>query len=202
MMGASDGGVVLGDRRPGDPPLPDELELALREWGAFAAATARVGGPVEREMVRSRGRLLAARVAGLRGRPVDFVDPTDGTVESVPGGPSVRLGALRGRAASVLRLPGPALDPSPAPVGPTPWATGLSVAAFFAVLVALADIVLSRAFAEAFGLWWLPANLLIGLGLAPSLHLLRDIRFWRWIALGTAVGLVGAWLILLVSLLG
>ena len=37
----------------------------------------------------------------------------------------------------------------PEPPGPTPWATGLVVAAFVAVFVTLADVVLCRAFAEA-----------------------------------------------------
>ena len=191
-MGASDGGVVLTDRRPGDPPLPEDLERALREWAAFAVATSRAGGPAEQELVRARGRQLAARVAGLRGRPVDFVDPTSGDVESVAVGATRTAGRYR-------------RDLSAAPprlAGPTPWATGLPVAGFVAVLVALADIVLSRAFSEAFGLWWLPANLLVGLGLAPSLHLLRAMPLWRWPALGAAVGLVSAWVILLAGLLG
>jgi hypothetical protein len=75
------------------------------------------------------------------------------------------------------------------------------VAAFAAVFVALADIELSRSFAEAFGLWWLPANLLVGLGLAPSMWLVRRTPFWRWPALGVAVGLGAAWLVLLLGLL-
>ena len=70
------------------------------------------------------------------------------------------------------------------------------------MLVAFADIALSRAFAEAFGLLWVPANLLVGLGLAPSLYLLRATSFWRWPAMGAAAGLVAAWLVLLLGLLG
>ena len=70
------------------------------------------------------------------------------------------------------------------------------------MLVTIADVALSRAFADAFGLLWVPANLLVGLGLAPSLWLLREVQFWRWPALGAAAGLVVAWVVLLLGLLG
>lgn len=79
---------------------------------------------------------------------------------------------------------------------------GLPVAAFFAVLAGVADVGLSRAFAGTFGLLWIPANLLVGGGLAPSLWLLRRTPFWRWPALGVAVGVVVAWVCLLAGLLG
>ena len=102
--------------------------------------------------MRRRGRLLASRVADVLGRPVEFVDPATGVAESIED---------------------ELADPQPRPREPTPWATGLPVAAFIAVLVAIGDVVLSRAFADAFGLLWVPANLLVGLGLAPSLYLLR-----------------------------
>ena len=75
------------------------------------------------------------------------------------------------------------------------------MAAFAAVLVTIGDVALSRAFADAFGLLWVPANLLVGLGLAPSLYLLRAVPFWRWPALGTAAGLLVAWIVLLLGLL-
>lgn len=184
-MRASGGRVELGDRRPDDPPLPEELTAALREWAAFAAAAGRSGVPAEQDLVRRRGRQLAARVAGVRGRPVEFTDPASGAVESVRAPTAARHRAL-----------------APEPAGPTPWDTGLPVAAFFAVFVAIADISLSRAFAEAFGLLWIPANLLVVLGLAPSLWLLRTVPFWRWPALGAAVGLAVAWVVLLAGLLG
>ncbi|MCU1664327.1 MAG: hypothetical protein QOI36_2448 [Pseudonocardiales bacterium] len=179
------GRVVLGERQPGDPALPLELQDALREWAAFAVSVMRSGGPRELELLQRRGRQLASRVADLLGRPVEFTDPITGEVEWIHVGST----------GPIPRLP-------PEPAGPTPWATGLTVAAFFAVLVAFGDIVLSRAFAEAFGLLWVPANLLVGLGLAPSLYLLRNTGFWRWPAMGTAAGLGVAWLVLLLGLLG
>ncbi|MBW0119246.1 DUF2537 domain-containing protein [Pseudonocardia abyssalis] len=191
MLRAAGGRVELGDRRPEDPPLPDELNAALREWAAFAVAAGRSGMPDERELVRRRGRQLASRVAGVRGRPVEYVDPMSGVVESVRALPS-----------PVPRADGRRRSLAVEPPGPTPWGTGLPIAAFFAVLVTIGDVQLSSAFAEAFGLLWVPANLLVGLGLAPSLYLLSTVPFWRWPAIGAAVGLVAAWVVLLVSLLG
>jgi hypothetical protein len=178
--------MELGDGSPGDPPLHDELQSDLRDWAAFAAAAP----DAEWDLVRRRGRQLASRVARVRGRPVDFVDPVSGSVESVRAAVSTQRSSPARSALAVQ------------PAGPTPWSTGLPVAAFFAVLVTVADVLLSTAFAEAFGLWWVPANLLVGLGLAPSLYLLRAVPFWRWPALGTTVGLAVAWVVLLTGSLG
>ncbi|GAA1321712.1 DUF2537 domain-containing protein [Pseudonocardia xinjiangensis] len=179
------GRVVLGERQPGDPELPPDLLDALREWAAFAVSVTRSGGPQELEVLQRRGRQLASRVADHLGRPVEFTDPITGEVESVPVGSTGPIPQLPAEAA-----------------GPTPWATGFTIAAFAAVLAAFADIALSRAFAEAFGLLWVPANLLVGLGLAPSLYLLRNTPLWRWPALGAAAGLAAAWVVLLLGLLG
>jgi hypothetical protein len=88
------------------------------------------------------------------------------------------------------------------PPGPTPWATGLTIAAFVAVFLMLADVAVCRAFAEAFGLLWIPANLLVGIGLAPSVWLLRRTPLWRWPALGVAAGLLVSWVVLLLAMLG
>jgi Protein of unknown function (DUF2537) len=177
--------TVLGDRQPGDPQLPVELEDALQEWSAYASAVTRSGRPEEVQLVRRRGRQLASRVADVLGRPVELVDPVTGEIEAV-------------RTGSTGPLPVLAVEPP----GPTPWATGLTVSAFFAVVVAIGDVVLSRAFAEAFGLLWVPANIVVALGLSPSLWLARATPFWRWPALGAAVGLGVAWVVLLLGLLG
>lgn len=179
------GRVVLGERRPGDPVLPLDLQEALREWAALAGSVLGSGAPRELELVQRRGRQLASRVADELGRPVEFTDPVTGEVESIDGGST-----------------GPIPRYPRGSGGPTPWATGLAVAAFSAVLVAFGNIVLTRAFAEAFGLLWVPANLLVGLGLAPSLHLLRTVPLWRWPAMGATAGLAVAWLVLLLGLLG
>ena len=185
MQLASGGRVLLGERRAGDPPLPVELEDALREWAAFAVSVSRSGGPAERDLLQRRGRQLAVRVADALGRPVTYTDPVSGRVEAVP-----------------TPVTGPIPHPATETAEPTPWATGLAVSAFTAVLVAVGDIALCLAFAEAFGLIWVPANVLVALGLTPSLHLLRHTPFWRWPALGAAVGLGAAWVVLLLGLLG
>jgi hypothetical protein len=181
---ASGGRVLLGECRAGDPPLPADLEDALREWAAFAATVSCSGGPAERDLLQRRGRQLAVRVADALGRTVAYTDPVSGRVEAVP-------------APSTGPIPRSADDPEP-----TPWATGLAVSALTALFVAIGDVALSSAFAEAFGLLWVPANVLVALGLAPSLHLLRHARFWRWPALGAAAGLAVAWVVLLFGLLG
>jgi hypothetical protein len=174
-------GVELGARQAGDPPLPVELQDALGEWARFSVAVTRAGRPEELELVSRRGRQLASRVADVLGRSVEFTDPVTGSVESI------RAGATGGVVV---------------PAEPTPWATGLAVSAFVAVIVAIADVVLTRAFSTAFGALWLPANLLIALGVAPSLWMARFIPLWRWLALGGAVGLGAAWIVLLLALLG
>ncbi len=173
---------VLGDRRPGDPPLPPDLRESLREWSAYATVVRRDRRPDELALLRRRARQLASRLADALGRPVEYADPVTGEVESV------RVGAA-----------GP-LSPAEAS-GPTPWVTGLPVAAFVAVVVVLADVMLARGFAAALGWVWVPANMLVGLGLAPSLWLLRRRSVWRWVALGTAAGLAAGWVVLLLDLL-
>lgn len=170
---------MLGERRDTDPPLPEDLRAALREWARFARSP---GADDDPELVRRRGRQLAARTAEALGRPVEYLDPVTGSVERVPVG------------AGPWRPPG--TD------GPTPWATGLPAAGFFVVLVAVADLTLGEALAASFGLLWVPANVLVGVGLAPALWLARRTPFWRWPALGAAVGLLVAWVVLLLGQLG
>ena len=173
------GRVVLDDRHAGDPPVPEELQVALREWAVVAARTARTGGAEDLAAVRWRGRMLASRLAGVLDRPVDLVDPVTGAVERIQS-----RGAI------------------PPPVGPTPWGTGLAVSGFVAVLMAVLDLVLMRTIATSFGLLWVPANLLLTLGLAPLLWMLRHTPLWRWPALGAAAGIGAGWLVLLAALLG
>ena len=171
--------MVLMRRRgnpPVDRPLPDDLRRDLREWRDQAATAVSSGRPAERELVRVRGRRLAGRVAEVIGRPVEFGEP------------------------NAVQISAPNLPPEGADE-PVPWATGLPISAFAATVVALGDVSLSQAFADAFGLLWVPANLLVVLGLTPSLFLLRRVEFWRWPAYGTAAGLLLAWVVLLLGLL-
>jgi hypothetical protein len=180
------GRAVLREHDTGDGRLSDDLRAALHEWASVAETVRRSGDPHEIDLLRRRGRQLAFRVSDVLGRPVDFVDPVSGAVESI----NVRVTAAPAH---------PTLTPEPP--GPTPWGTGLAVAGFFAVLVAIADIVLANAFAGVFGLLWVPANLLVTVGMGPSLWLAREVPFWRWPALGAGAGLVAAWVVMLLGLL-
>jgi len=175
---------VLQERDTRDARLTDDLRAALREWVTVAETVRRSGDAHELDLLRRRGRQLALRVSDVLGRPVEFVDPVSGEVESI----------------RVEAPPRPALAPEPP--GPIPWGPGLAVAAFVAVLVTVADVVLAGAFASAFGLLWIPANLLVTVGTAPSLWMAREVPFWRWPALGAGVGLLVAWVVMLLGLLG
>lgn len=206
------GPAVLGEGDARDVRLSADLRAALHEWSEVADTVLRSGDDHELDLLRRRGRQLASRVADVLGRPVQFVDPVSGAVESiragraangvgVPGGAAVTNGAVAGDRSN---------DGVPAtsrralglePPGPTPWGTGMAISAFFAVLVAVADIVLATAFGGTFGLLWVPANLLVTAGTMPSLWLAREVPFWRWPAFGAAAGLAAAWVVMLLGLL-
>jgi hypothetical protein len=172
------GGQALLDERPLDAlgetaGLPDEVCQALRQWAWLAGHTAAA------EAVSPRGEQLAALVALVCGERVEYVDPTSGVVHLV--GPE-RTAADRcsGRE-------------------PTPWATGLTVLGFVAVVVAALDLALTATLRAEYRWVWIPANLLVGIGLAPTVLLLRRTPFWRWIAYGIAAGLIIGWLVLIVT---
>jgi hypothetical protein len=197
-----DGGSAV--LRAGDLPdvrLPDDLRTALREWAEVAEVVLRTGDVQEVDLLRRRGRQLATRVAGVLGTPVEFVDPVSGAVESIGDGTRVpvsarQAGGAAGDGGRADRQQVALDDP-----GPTPWGPGMAVAAFFAVVVAIADIVLADAFAGAFGLLWVPANLLVTAGTMPSLWLAREAPFWRWPAFGAAAGVAAAWIVMVLGLL-
>ncbi|HEY6423622.1 MAG TPA: DUF2537 domain-containing protein [Pseudonocardiaceae bacterium] len=87
------------------------------------------------------------------------------------------------------------------PGEPTPWATGLLVSAVAAVVAWIALFSLSQGLA-AVGVWLVVlANLLVAAGLAPSMWLARATPIWRWVAYGTAAGILLTWIALLLSLL-
>ena len=187
---------MLRGRDARDVRLSDDLRSALREWAEVAQTVLRTGDDQELDLLRRRGRQLASRVADTLGRPVRFVDPVSGAVESIGAG------ATEQAASAPDTRPHPSFGTPADRSEPTPWGTGTAVAVFFAVLVALADVVLARAFAGAFGLLWLPANLLVTAGTMPSLWLAREVPFWRWPAFGAAAGIGVAWVVLLLGLLG
>jgi hypothetical protein len=79
----------------------------------------------------------------------------------------------------------------------TPWGTGLTVAGFVAVVVALALAVLSLGVARVHPLLAVGLNLIAVGGLAPTLWGWRAVPVLRWFVLGGMVGVVLGWLALL-----
>ncbi len=82
---------------------------------------------------------------------------------------------------------------------PTPWATGLPLAAFAAVLAGVAIWVLSAGLADR-PVLAVALNLLVAGGLLPAMWLSRNLPVLRWFAAGAAVGVVGGWVAALTML--
>jgi hypothetical protein len=81
----------------------------------------------------------------------------------------------------------------------TPWATGVALAVFAALVVGVAVWVLSAGLADR-PIVALLVNLLVAGGLAPAMWLSKDLPVLRWIAAGTLVGIVGGWIAALMML--
>ena len=82
---------------------------------------------------------------------------------------------------------------------PPPWATGLPMAAFAAVLAGVAIWVLSAGLADR-PVLAVALNLLVAGGLVPAMWLSRGLPVLRWFAGGAAVGVVGGWIAALMML--
>jgi Protein of unknown function (DUF2537) len=80
---------------------------------------------------------------------------------------------------------------------PTPWATGLTVAAFVAAVIGAAVVVLSMGLVRVHPLLAAGLNLVAVGGLAPTVWGWRKTPVVRWIALGAGVGVGVAWIALL-----
>ncbi|HZZ49617.1 MAG TPA: DUF2537 domain-containing protein [Pseudonocardia sp.] len=80
----------------------------------------------------------------------------------------------------------------------TPWATGLTVTALVALVIAVTNYALVSILRVRYGWAWIPANLLIAAGLAPTIGLMRAQPVWRWVAYGIIAGLSLAWVLALV----
>nr|WP_197513809.1 DUF2537 domain-containing protein [Mycobacterium sp. 1165178.9] len=78
-----------------------------------------------------------------------------------------------------------------------PWATGLTVTAFVAAVTAAAIVVLSLGLLRVHALLAVGLNIVAAGGLAPTLWGWRRTPVLRWFVLGAAVGVVGAWVVLL-----
>lgn len=81
----------------------------------------------------------------------------------------------------------------------TPWATGVPLAAFAALLAGVAIWVLSAGLADR-PVLAIVLNLLVAGGLAPAMWLSRRLPVLRWFAVGAAVGVVGGWVAALMML--
>lgn len=79
----------------------------------------------------------------------------------------------------------------------TPWATGLTVAAFVAAVSGTAIAVLSLGLIRVHLAVAVVLNLIAVGGLAPTVWGWRRTPVLRWFALGAGVGVAGAWLLLL-----
>jgi hypothetical protein len=156
--------------------LPGELVAALHEWARVAQAVHDGSGREVRVLASSRGRQLAARLAGHAGVVVGYADPVEGGIELI--------------------------RPAPAAAEPTPWGTGLTISAVAATITVVMLVALAEALAETSR--WLSAlaTVLVAAGLAPSIWLLRTVPVWRWMAYGVAAGIGCGCVVLLLSLLG
>lgn len=80
---------------------------------------------------------------------------------------------------------------------PTPWGTGLTVAAFVAAVTAVAIVVLSLGVARVHPLLAVGLNIVAVGGLAPTLWGWRTLPVRRWFVLGGGAGVAAGWLALL-----
>ena len=82
---------------------------------------------------------------------------------------------------------------------PVPWGPGLALSAFTVFVVASAVYVLSSGLSDR-PILAIAVNLLVAGGLGPALWLSRGLPVLRWIAGGAVVGVLAAWLCVLVFL--
>ncbi|MBI3213338.1 MAG: DUF2537 domain-containing protein [Mycobacterium sp.] len=79
----------------------------------------------------------------------------------------------------------------------TPWGTGLTTAAFCAVVIGGAIVVLSLGLVRVHPLLAVGLNLVAVGGLAPTVWGWRKTPVLRWFVLGSGVGVAVAWTALL-----
>ncbi|MBO0841396.1 MAG: DUF2537 domain-containing protein, partial [Sciscionella sp.] len=189
-------------------PLGAALSGALHEWAQVADAVGAIDGERDKAgaLVSRRGRQLAGRVAAALGVPIDYADPVTGEVYRVDasalGQPDVD-GPTSGFERQRFERSGFARSGFARPYAgePTPWATGLTITVFTAVLVVIAVLALATALSQTSPWLSMIANLVVTVGLAPSVVLAKRVPVWRWVAYGVIVGLALAWLGWLLSLL-
>lgn len=205
LMRTDGGRVLLVDREEDAGFAPEQLDLpptlvqALSEWAGVTERVVLSGGAADAaDMVSRRGRQLAARLAVETAVDVDYLDPVTGDVQRIRG-EQVARGAANFRR---RRAAGGSGREAAVQSEPTPWATGLAVSAIIAAIVTICLVVVSIGLAEVSLLLAAAVNIAVAAGFAPSVWLGRRVPVWRWVALGTAGGIVVAWFALLLGLLG
>lgn len=211
QLRARDGRAVLAeddiefgigqDTEPDDDriELDDDLARALHEWARVAQAVVRSAGTdgdvgAASGLISRRGRQLATRLAAEMGMVISYVDPLTGEILDV-GEPEDWPPPRGAHAARQDR------ERPDRRARRTPWGTGLTVSAFAAAVVLFAVIALSEALGSASRWLAVAANVIIALGLAPSLWLARKVPVWRWVVYGVIGGIGLAWIALLFTLL-
>lgn len=183
LIGRADG-ATRGAREhaPEQLPLPPDLVAAVHEWAHVVHTTApeqEIAGETSAALLSRRGRVLAARLATETGAEICYWDPA------------------RGRVTRFGRVARPGASDEP-----TPWGTGLALTGFTAAIVVIALVVVSLGLAEVSTPLAAFVNLVVAGGFAPSVWLGRRLPVWRWVAFGTALGVVLAWVALALSALG
>lgn len=84
---------------------------------------------------------------------------------------------------------------------PTPWGTGLTVAAFAAAVTAAAVVVLSLGMNRVNPALSVALNLVAVGGLAPTVWSWRRVPVRRWFVLGAGVGVAVGWIALATSMI-
>ncbi len=79
----------------------------------------------------------------------------------------------------------------------TPWGTGLTVAGFVAAVLGAAIVVLGVGLLRVHPLLAVGLNMVAVGGLAPTVWGWRNRPVWRWFVLGSCVGVVCGWVVLL-----
>jgi hypothetical protein len=80
---------------------------------------------------------------------------------------------------------------------PTPWATGLTVAAFVTAVIAAVIVVLSLGLIRVYPLLAIALNVIAVGGLAPTVWAWRQRPVWRWFVLGSGAGVAIGWIVTL-----
>ena len=75
----------------------------------------------------------------------------------------------------------------------TPWATGLVVSAFAALVTLVGVVAFGTALAHIHPLLTVGFNLVVVGGAAPTVWRWRHIPVWRWVVYGVAAGVVSGW---------